>query len=399
MSAHEEDLDLLLSLQDRVSETPPTSPRTTLNLHDEGYLSDDGMRKRPQKIDMSAFKDAVKDCLHEESETAPKVAGSKVTNRTAGFDIEKFSGLRIGNMTLPTKVLNDRFSEVRFIRLPTIGNVLAADDISGHWATIGVLAEKGSPRQSSSGKNFCIWKLGCLNGTTVSLFLFGDAYAKNWKETVGSVFGLFNAGIRKETKGKEFSLSLFSASQIVKLGTSLDYGVCKGDRKDGTSCSMVINKRLGIYCKYHCSKQSKKYSTVRAELKGGNIGRPFGQRLNSEGIYMVSPSKKRTMSNPARPAKVLDIVGLRKALTNAAEVTTRQNSQGIRFLSELTAKNDRKDATGGQELTSQQKGSPKKRLSSAMGMAASMVITKQREAKRTKCNNDSEDVIELEIVD
>ncbi|CAN6482670.1 unnamed protein product [Victoria cruziana] len=337
MSTHEEDIDLLLSLQDRVSETPPPSPPTSVHIRDEGYLSDDGMRRGPRKIDMSAFRDVVKDCLHEKSETTPKVAVSKVTNKVDGVDIEKFSGFRIGNMTLPSAVMNSRFSEARFIRLPTIKNVLAADEISGHWATIGVLTEKGSPRQSSSGKTFCIWKLGCLNGTSVSLFLFGDAYAKNWKETVGSVFGLFNAGIRKETKGKEFSLSVFSASQIVKLGSSLDYGVCKGDRKDGTPCSMVINKGIGIYCKYHSSKESKKYSTGRAELKGGNIGRPFGHRLKSEGIYVVSPSKK-AMSNPSRSVKVLDVDGLRKALTNAGEVTTKQYSQGIRFLSELTGR-------------------------------------------------------------
>ncbi|CAN6469666.1 unnamed protein product [Victoria cruziana] len=395
MSTHEEDLDLLLSLQDRIAETPPPSP-TSLHLHDEGYLSDDGMRKGPKKIDMSAFKDAVKDCLHE---TTPEVAVSKVTNKAAGVDIEKFSGFRIGNMTLPPMVLNSRFSEVRFIRLPMIKSVLAADDISGHWATIGVLTEKGPSRQSSSGKTFCIWKLGCLSGTSVSLFLFGDAYAKNAKESAGSVFGLFNAGTRKQTKGKEFSLSVFSASQIVRLGTSLDYGVCKGDRKDGTRCSTVINKRLGTYCKYHSSKESKKYSTVRAELKGGNIGKPFGQRLKSEGIYIISPSKKKTMAKPSRPVKVLDVIGLRKALTNAAEVTTRQYSQGIRFLSELTAKNDQQDASAGQKRMSQKKGSPKKRLSSAMSMAASMVLKKQlTPAKRKKCN-DLKDVIELEIVD
>lgn len=77
-------------------------------------------------------------------------------------------------------------------------NVLAGDSLSGCWATVGVLTEKGSPRTSSTGKDYCIWKIGCLDETTISLFLFGDAYKTFCKEKAGTAFALFNCTVRKD---------------------------------------------------------------------------------------------------------------------------------------------------------------------------------------------------------
>lgn len=79
-----------------------------------------------------------------------------------------------------------------------VRNLLAGDTISGCWATVGVLTENGAPKLSSTGKSYCIWKMGCLNETDVSVFLFGDAYKMNCKERVGTVFALFSAGVRKD---------------------------------------------------------------------------------------------------------------------------------------------------------------------------------------------------------
>lgn len=154
-------------------------------------------------------------------------------------------------------------------------NLLTGDTFSGSWVTVGVLTEKGIPRTSSTGKTYCIWKIGCLDENTVSLFLFGDAYQRNMQEQAGTVFALFSCAVRKDTKvfncyellnflflcssrfvckkscnlfclfllqGNGFSLSIYSPSQILKMGTSVDYGVCKGRRTDGMACTLVINK-------------------------------------------------------------------------------------------------------------------------------------------------------------
>ncbi|XP_061993610.1 uncharacterized protein LOC133711518 [Rosa rugosa] len=139
--------------------------------------------------------------------------------------------------------LKDRFSDIRFVRLPNIKIYLVGETLSGCWATVGVLIEKGTKRASSTGKSYSIYKFECLEEDTVSVFLFGDAYERNCNEQAGMVFALFNCSLRKDAKGAGFSLSVFSANQIVEIGTSVDYGVCRGKRKDGMACTLVINKK------------------------------------------------------------------------------------------------------------------------------------------------------------
>ncbi|GMP37525.1 hypothetical protein CsSME_00009157 [Camellia sinensis var. sinensis] len=241
MTNHQDDLDLLLSLQDRVLETPPASP-SALHPQSPGYLSDDGLPKRVGQVDMSVFRNAVEDCLDYEPENAKKSVKSSQLKKANDPEVEKFSGLRIRNQLISHVELSNHFSDIRFVRLPAIKNVLNGDTLSGCWATVGVLVEKGNPKVSTTGKNYCIWKLGCLDEKTISVFLFGDAYQKYSKEVAGTVFALLNCAVRKDNLGPGFSLSVYSAGQILKIGTSLDYGVCKGKRKDGMACTLVINK-------------------------------------------------------------------------------------------------------------------------------------------------------------
>lgn len=79
-------------------------------------------------------------------------------------------------------------------------NYLVGETLSGCWATVGVLTEKGNKRTSSTGKSYSICKFGCLDEDTVSVFLFGDAYERNCKEQAGMVFGLFNCTVRKDAQ-------------------------------------------------------------------------------------------------------------------------------------------------------------------------------------------------------
>lgn len=59
------------------------------------------------------------------------------------------------------------------------------------WATIAVVTEK-STKESAKGNAYGIWRLSDLQGTNVSLFLFGKAQTGLWKETQGSVVAIFN---------------------------------------------------------------------------------------------------------------------------------------------------------------------------------------------------------------
>uniref|UniRef100_A0A2N9ISX9 MCM10 OB-fold domain-containing protein n=1 Tax=Fagus sylvatica TaxID=28930 RepID=A0A2N9ISX9_FAGSY len=358
MSNHQDDLDLLLSLQDRVLETPPGSPSAP-HPSSPGYLSDDGLPKRTGQADMSVFRDAVQDCLDYEPEPAHKAGKLKGSKTSNAADVEKFSGLRIRNL-------------------------LVGDTLSGCWATVGVLTEKGTPKTSSTGKNYSIWKVGSLDENTVSLFLFGDAYQRNSKEQAGTVFALFNCAVRKDAMGAGFSLSVYSPSQILKIGTSVDYGVCKGKRKDGMPCTLAINNQPssppgcwagppfssgveGECCRvpyrqgalglctllvmanppltrallnavgYIANFINRKHqrNIPQRELnsrEGRNLRTAFRGSLKSEGIYMVDPLADRTnFKKSAQPVKLLSVEGLKKALrkssTMKAESSAMRNQQ------------------------------------------------------------------------
>ncbi|XP_024017400.1 protein MCM10 homolog [Morus notabilis] len=380
MSNRQDDLDLLLSLQDRVLETPPASPR---------YCSDDDdespSRRRAEQADMSVFRDAVLDCLDYQPSAAEISAKSKRTKPTNEPLVEKFSGLRIRNQLVTSAELGERLSDIRFVRLSAIKNLLVGDTLSGCWATVGVLTEKGIPRTSSTGKGYCIWKIACLDEATMSLFLFGDAYKKFCDEPAGTAFAFFDCRVRKDSMGPGFSLSLFSPKQVLKIGTSVDYGICNGKRKDGVVCTAVINKRSGIYCKYHKLTESQKYTTMRTELKGGNLRTAFRNRRMSEGIYMVDPlADKKHLKNSKQPVKLLSVEGLKKALSNGVKVTTNKHSQGLRFLAEITGKTGTKNIEES-TMQKQQSTSLDKRKSSSLNKDSSEVIRNQQlNTKRNK---------------
>ncbi|KAF5448981.1 hypothetical protein F2P56_029471 [Juglans regia] len=390
MSNHQDDLDLLLSLQGRVLETPPGSPSP----HAPGYMSDDGSPRRTGQADMSVFRDAVQDCLDYEPKPVPKSGKLKSSKASSNAEVEKFSGLRIRNQLVSAAELSERFSDIRFVRLSTMRNLLVGDTLSGCWATVGVVTEKGTPKTSSTGKNYCIWKVGCLDENTVSLFLFGDAYQKNWKEQAGTVFALFNCSVRKDGVGTGFSLSVYSPSQTLKIGTSVDYGVCKGKRKDGMPCTIVINKRNGIYCKYHRLKAPEKYFTNRTELKGGNLRTAFRDSLKPEGIYMVDPLNDRTnIKKPMQPVKLLSVESLKKALSKAGKVTTNTHSQGIRFLTEITGNMGPKKSNKESIVPKQQISMSDKRKSSTIKPESSVMRNQQPDVKRKKTEQQQGQVV------
>ncbi|KAL6210119.1 hypothetical protein ACLB2K_021057 [Fragaria x ananassa] len=385
----DDDLDLLLSLQDKVLETPPASPSHS---PDPRYLSDeDELSRRRKPADMSVFRDAVQDCLDYDHKSALKTAKLKQNSSSNESEVEKYSGLRIRKQLLTPSELKDRFSDIRFVRLPSIKNYLVGETLSGCWATVGVLTEKGTKRTSSTGKSYAIYKFGCLDEDTVSVFLFGDAYERNCNELAGMVFALFNCSVRKDAKGAGFSLSVFSANHIVKIGTSVDYGVCRGKRKDGMACTLVINKRHGIYCKFHRSKESQKYSTMRTELKGGNLRTGFRNPYQPEGVFMVDPLADRTNLNKRKqPVKLLSVEGLKKALSKADKVTTNTHSQGIRFLAKVTGTTDPNDVIKQTAMQKKQTSSSEKRKLSTTNMGSSAVIKNQQlDAKRTKTSKEN----------
>ncbi|CAN0878844.1 Protein MCM10 homolog [Linum grandiflorum] len=355
---------------DQVPETPPGSPSNS-----------------PGVVDYDA------------SELVEKLGKLK---KASDANVEKYSGLRISNQQLTSAQLAERFSDIRFIRLPIIKNLLIGDSISGCWATVGVLTEKGEPRTSSIGKTFSIWNFSCLDETTVPVFLFGNAYQLNREAKAGTVFALLNCAVRRDDVGPGFSLSVYSPNNILKMGTSADYGVCKGKRKDGLACTLVINKHQGVYCRYHNVKAAERFCTLRTELKGGNLGTAFRTHLKSRGRYIADPLGDRTASK--KTAKLVSLEGLKRTLSHGERVTTKTHSQGLRFLTEITENFDlgsssKDSGTQSQHSLEKRRRKPSKSQKGRQDDCKRNRTSNGEEATVDKAKQGTEKMVELQLVD
>ncbi|KAG6543556.1 hypothetical protein Mapa_015050 [Marchantia paleacea] len=311
--------------------SPFLSPGPISNL---GYCSDDDTPKTKHAVSMDAFKDILKESLELEGSKLPSATPKQALQKglsISSIDVESFSGLKIKDRLVPPAEVYNKLEDLRFVRLPAIKMANECGKFTGSWATVAILVEKGPPRQSSTGKNFVIWKLGTLDSNVISVFLFGDAYKAHWKEQPGSILAILNSNVRADSKTKEPSLSVFNCDQVLMLGTSVNFAVCSGIRKDGTRCTVGIDKRLhGQYCQYHIGAQQHKYKTKRPELTGGKmamVGPGFG-RGHMKRKPLDNPEKENT---PSRPLKLVTTSQLKSMLSDE-RITTKSFSQGKRFL-------------------------------------------------------------------
>lgn len=86
------------------------------------------------------------------------------------------------------------------------------------WVTIGVLASKAKPQQTSSGGMMSIWTLGNLAGSQATLFLFGDAHATCYMQTEGSVLAVLDGKVNQCTLPQSSTMrtqSLSAGLQII----------------------------------------------------------------------------------------------------------------------------------------------------------------------------------------
>ena len=118
---------------------------------------------------------------------------------------------------------------------------------SGDWVTIGVVATASS-KVSSKGGAYCIWRVTDLNGSNILVFLFGEAYQKFWGEFAGVVVALLNPAPSENKDRKDDGTPAYSVrheGQLLKLGKSKDFGICKSLRLDGQPCQNVSTMGAG----------------------------------------------------------------------------------------------------------------------------------------------------------
>lgn len=172
---------------------------------------------------------------------------------------------------LSSVIVEERLRDMRVLRLGAVRGAL-----EGAWATVAALAEKSPTREAANGKKFGVWTLTDLDGTSVKLYLFGEAFAEHWKETETSLLAILGARAKSDGDGPGgggpgLSLSVDKASQLFRLGMAADFGRCKADRKDGKACSMAVNRAVSEYCCFHAAAAAKALQSGRMELGTGGL--------------------------------------------------------------------------------------------------------------------------------
>ncbi|XP_022098764.1 protein MCM10 homolog [Acanthaster planci] len=217
--------------------------------------------------------------------TAKKEDGHVETNR--------YSQIRILNPLVSSARLDAMMEGRKMLRLSILQKYLDTGPNKGDWVTMGVIVSKLPPKTSSKGKTFSIWKLSDLSvcDQTITIFLFSKAHDNHWKTVQGSVIGLLNASImppKDNGQDEGVSLSIDHPDKLLLLGTSKDFGHCRGKRKDGKPCSMVVNMAVSEFCQYHVQSEYKKHSAKRSDLQssyGGVQPKAFKKKLGTNIIY------------------------------------------------------------------------------------------------------------------
>ncbi|RZF34535.1 hypothetical protein LSTR_LSTR013249 [Laodelphax striatellus] len=201
--------------------------------------------------------------------------------RAAGDSFVSTIGLNIVNPLVSAGLLFEKMagrSYVHLVKLKYHTERIARKDsevLNKDWIVIGVVVSKSPAKESKNGNKFCVWTISDLRMglKTASLFLFGKAYAQLWKRPVGTAIGVLNPTVMEQSQrdNVEACLSVFSADQVLVIGQSKDFGLCKARKNNGDQCTMFVNKSSCEFCIYHVEKEYKKFSN-RSDLQSPTAG-------------------------------------------------------------------------------------------------------------------------------
>lgn len=294
---------------------PPSSsdsaPLPETAIHDGDTSSDeDEINRNPGTIDRllseegRKLKIALKQKQAENKTTACRGTSSQsAVSAQLLRDMGKQTGKKVATFTTSSASVFDEFFGIKVIT-PKVSSVAFSGfggqrfrlsqlrpgfsppgDLSG-WLTMAVLVEKGQPRTSANGNKYSIWTVSDLrdcdkDDISVSVFLFGEAYKKHWKVSVGtalafhSMLPMENKDDNKGKKGKgNLKFRLTDPANIVEIGHCPDFATCRGVRKgDGAPCSKWINRAHGDFCTYHIYSASKSMASKRGALQS-TMSRP-----------------------------------------------------------------------------------------------------------------------------
>uniref|UniRef100_A0A671SLD5 Protein MCM10 homolog n=1 Tax=Sinocyclocheilus anshuiensis TaxID=1608454 RepID=A0A671SLD5_9TELE len=185
------------------------------------------------------------------------------------------------NPRLSSIDIEQKMASRRLIKLSQLPDRLARDNLEdSDWVTFAVVINKITPQSKNNGKTFSIWKLNNLHNleVNVSLFLFGSVHTDLWKTDTGTVIGILNPNPMKNKDGSnELCLTVDHPQKVLIMGEAMDFGTCKAKKKNGDSCTQLVNLFECQYCQYHVKAQYKKLSSKRSELQSSFTGSAPGK--------------------------------------------------------------------------------------------------------------------------
>ncbi|XP_050338829.1 protein MCM10 homolog isoform X4 [Bactrocera neohumeralis] len=170
-------------------------------------------------------------------------------------------GLRILGPKISSALLLERMAGRKLVTFNELSRQMDLKTASD-WVIAAVLISKEVKCSSKNLSRFTIWRLSDLQGNmkTISVLLFQNAHNELWKTSPGTCVAILNPTfIEKKSYTQDIAnLSIETANNVLILGKSKDFGICKAKKMNGQQCTNFINLQDSDVCVFHIKKEFTK---------------------------------------------------------------------------------------------------------------------------------------------
>lgn len=196
-------------------------------------------------------------------------------------------------------------------------SILSEEAIYGktNILTFGIIFHNTGTRLSSKdGRAYCILEIGnsLKIGPIISVFCFGNAYSSYVKKCIpGCVIGIYYPNLLPRNNNKKsnnnkssntciISFSINDKDQLIQIGTSKDYGICKGTTTNSNNqirCKNYVDTSISQYCNTHRKQQYQNANNGNINIRNGNNNMTFMQQLKFQNIPSLQQHQQQRIGN------------------------------------------------------------------------------------------------------
>ncbi|KAH7727539.1 protein MCM10 [Aphelenchoides avenae] len=209
---------------------------------------------------------------------------------------------------------------------------------------MGVIVDKSPYNTSANGNSYMIWRISDLINTqqvATKVLLFGDCLKQHWKLQVGMVIAVSHAQFGDSNDNKGVTLKLMKPGQVIEIGFTPDFGICKATKNDGTPCSQFVNLSVADRCVFHLQSEANKFSSRRGALSALSVPQSRAWKVNEPPSRVPAkvPTGVTTVSRPQASRTVIaKPVPLQTKARQHAQMLSDQKSEEKNKLQELIKK-------------------------------------------------------------